>query len=113
MGLYFGMRGSIRKNGNNWNEEKISEFDPNPSKFNITRIEQIGSNVVVMINYPNCKNYEGNKILVFKHQKVDEIKNLKEIDPHFTEEKVIKPFARFEPTEEGWSHAIYLSNVLI
>ena len=42
----------------------------------------------------------------------EQVRNLKELDPHFTEETTIKPFARFEPTTEGWLKAVELLNAL-
>ena len=112
MGLYFGMRNSIRKNGANYETEKVSDFDPNPTNFHIREHKEHNGNVAIHIHYPNCKNYEGEKIIVYKGVRWKDIKNLKEIDPHFTDETTIKPFARFEPTTHGWDMAIGLLNVL-
>lgn len=102
MGLYFGMRGSIKKNGANYEELKVSKFDPNPAKFNILKHYYDSGNLAIWINYPNCTNYEGNKIIVFKNTTWEQLNKLKEIDPHFTESDEIKPFARFEPTDYSW-----------
>jgi len=112
MGLYFGMRNSIRKNDANYEEQKVSEFDPHPGNFHIRKYTERNGNTAIHIYYPNCKNYEGEKIIVYKGVGWKEIKNLKEIDPHFTDETVIKPFARFEPTRNGWKKAIELLNTL-
>jgi hypothetical protein len=112
MGLYFGMRNSIRKNANNYETEKVSQFDPNPTNFIIRKYSQINGNLVILVNYPNCKNYEGDKVIVYKNTNWDEVKNLKELDPHFTDETTIRPFARFEPTNEGWLKATELLNYL-
>jgi hypothetical protein len=108
MGLYFGMRNSIRKNGLNYEENKVSGFDPNPTNFIIRKYSEQNGHIVILINYPNCKNYEGEKVIVFKNTTWEQIRNLKEIDPHFTDEKTIKPFARFEPTVDGWLSAVNL-----
>lgn len=105
MGLHFGMRGSISKNSSNYESQKVSDFDPNPKIFKIKKRYENNGHTVIWINYPNCINYEGSKIIVFKNTSYDQISNLKEIDPHFTEKETIKPFARFEPTTKGWSIA--------
>lgn len=112
MGLYFGMRNSIRKSGSNYEAERTSEFDPNPTKFTIRKYNEQNGNLAILVNYPNCKNYEGDKIIVYKNTTWEQVRNLNELDPHFTDETTIKPFARFEPTAEGWMKAVELLNVL-
>lgn len=80
--------------------------NPNPRNFVVQKREHIGKHVVVLVNYPDANNYEGNKILVFKNCTVDELINQRIIDPHFSENKKFhSPFARFEPTDEGWEAA--------
>jgi hypothetical protein len=85
-----------------------------PSRYNYMEMQnnEQNGNIAILVNYPNCKNYEGEKIIVFKNTTWEQVKNLKELDPHFTEENVVKPFARFEPTEEGWLSAVALLNAL-
>lgn len=78
--------------------------NPNPSKFEFVKIEQIGNHVVAMIRYPNCTNYEGKKVLVFLHRKISWLQRRKEIDPHFVEDGS-GPDARFAPTEDGYNQA--------
>lgn len=84
----------------------ISKGDPSPDNFIIKKIKQINNSVVVEINYPNCTNYEGNKILVFNNHKHSDILNSKSIDPHFCDNNHLSPVARFEPTERGWNWAM-------
>lgn len=112
MGLYFGMRNSIRKSGSNYETERISEFDPNPTKFIIRMYNEQNGNLAILVKYPNCKNYEGEKVIVYRNTTWEQVRNLKELDPHFTKKTVIKPFARFEPTTEGWLKAVELLNAL-
>lgn len=82
--------------------------NPNPENFDITRIELIGDYMVVKVNYPDCTNYEGNKIMVYKDITVKELSSAKILDPHFFEGNGVKsPIARFEPTEEGWQMATF------
>lgn len=99
---------SVSKTYENYEEEKVNEFDPNPSKFKIIKHYENNMNTAIFINYPNCINYEGNKIIVYLDVRYIVIKTFKEIDPHFTDKNMIKPFARFEPTEDGWEEACNL-----
>ena len=62
----------------------------------------------IMINYKDCTNYEGMKIIVYKG-KFDG--SITERDPHFSKE-IGSPLARFEPTKEGWELATKLVDSL-
>lgn len=77
--------------------------NPNPNRFTVKRTEQFGCAIVAEINYPDCTNYEGNKIIVFVGKKIQWIHNSRHIDPHF--EKGSGVFARFVPTPGGWHAA--------
>lgn len=85
-----------------------SNNNPKSNNFKILKtcnfIRHPESYCVLMINYPNCTNYEGNKILVYNYP-LHIIERLNNIDPHFCE-NCISPIARFEPTEQGWDNAI-------
>lgn len=82
---------------------------PDPTRFKIKKIKAYKRFICVFINYEEAINYEGNKIIVLKDSTVDEIKSLKEIDPHFWEKG--KVIARFEPTEEGWKDATLYARI--
>ncbi|TXG80990.1 MAG: hypothetical protein E6R13_07190 [Spirochaetes bacterium] len=83
--------------------------NPNPENFKIKRVTQLRNFVVAWIKYPDCTNYEGSKILVFKDYSILKLRKRKSIDPHFSQSKKFKsPIARFEPTEEGWEMALKL-----
>lgn len=86
--------------------------NPDPKQFKITSYSQVGSNLVVLINYPDCTNYEGDKILVLRDTPISEVVSALILDPHFTEKDVLKPFARFEPTEYGYQKACELAKLL-
>jgi hypothetical protein len=85
---------------------------PNPRRFEILH----GLNIVhgtttwaiLEVLYPDCTNYEGKKILVYKGITTYRLRDLESLDPHFTKNG-ITPFARFEPTEEGWEGALSLA----
>jgi len=93
---------------------KIPELpNPDPKNFNLIRKKEIGNFLILMINYPDCKNYEGNKILVFEDVKYIKIYEQGVIDPHFSDNKDFhSPIARFEPTDKGWKRAIEFCNML-
>ena len=80
--------------------------NPDPAKYTIIAAEENGDYLIVKLNYPNCTNFEGNKILVFKGVRLLTLVNQKLIDPHFfKDKKYAAPIARFIPTDEGWKMA--------
>lgn len=80
--------------------------NPDPAKYNILAAEEADDYLIVKIHYPNCTNFEGNKILVFKGTTLLTLVNQKLIDPHFfKDKKYAAPIARFIPTDEGWKMA--------
>lgn len=98
--------GMFKKNSWSYFDGCISP-NPNPKVWKIIKYKQLKDFLVVKIKYPNCTNYEGNKVLVFKGISLNTLISQKEIDPHFSENKnKYSPIARFEPTEEGWIMAI-------
>lgn len=85
----------------------VRDKNPNPENYKIINNISLSGYLIVFINYPDCDNYEGNKILVYKNCDIYKLKKQKSIDPHFSEnEKFYSPMARFVPTEEGWNMAI-------
>lgn len=85
--------------------------NPNPKNFRITQGVQMGDHVVAEIRYPDCTNYEGHKLMVFRNTLLQDLMQRKEIDPHFCEHDH-SPFARFEPTKEGWKIAMEVAKLL-
>ena len=80
--------------------------NPNPSNWKILKHFKEGEYLIIKINYPNCTNHEGNKILVYKGVSLEKLKDQVRIDPHFSEDKNYHfPIARFEPTQYGWDLA--------
>lgn len=79
--------------------------NPNPFNFRSLTTTQIGDFTIVWLTYPDCTNYEGQKILVFKGTTEAKIRRRKKIDPHFSEKGQLRLVARFEPTDEGWTFA--------
>lgn len=88
--------------------------NPNPTRFKILKTKQVGHYLIAIINYPDSTNFEGNKILVYRDITDSEFRNLRVIDPHFSNEKgVHSPIARFEPTIEGMNIAKLFVNALV
>lgn len=86
--------------------------NPNPKNFKIIKVMDIGNYIAVEINYPDCINYEGNKIMVYQNITKNEIRKIKFLDPHFCDGNHLSPIARFEPTKFGWECAIGLISIL-
>ena len=81
--------------------------NPNPFKFVIIKHTEVGDFLVIKIKYPDCTNYEGMKILVFRGIGIQDLYRQNSIDPHFSDNKRYhSPVARFEPSEWGWKAAI-------
>ncbi len=84
----------------------IEKPNPNPRNYKLLRHKTIGKCLIIEVQYPDCSNYEGRKIMVFNCKLRDLLKQ-KLIDPHFSDnENFISPIARFEPTEQGWNFAL-------
>lgn len=96
-------------------KEKAKKVSGNPDPFNykIVQAKEAGRFLILKINYPDCTNYEGNKILVFRDLTLIDLVNQRIIDPHFfADSKLVSPIARFVPTDEGWDMAVKLTEVL-
>jgi len=87
-------------------EQKKSTFgNPNPKNYIILYSEQIGEFSLFVVKYPDCYNYEGKKILIYRGR-IEDIIAQGSLDPHFSDnEKLHSPIARFIPTDEGYSAA--------
>lgn len=94
-----------------FDSENNSNINPNPTKYRILREKRVNNFIILKINYPDCNNYEGNKILLYKDCTLLDIVNQKEgIDPHFSDNKnLISPIARFKPDDDGWNMAVFFA----
>jgi len=91
-------------------DEPSTNKNPDPKNYKVKRAWEKNGVSVLLVNYPDSENYEGNKILVFEGS-VDDILKQGVLDPHFSENgKFFSPFARFEPTDRGWQMAMTLAN---
>lgn len=82
--------------------------NPNPNNCKILTHSTHGSYLVATIKYPDCANYEGLKVLLFKDITFEELSKQKGIDPHFSKNNKFSPIARFEPTERGLEMCLLL-----
>jgi len=77
--------------------------NPNPKNFKIIRSERFGKFLMVEVMYPDCKNFEGRKIMVYFDTTVVKLKKQGSLDPHFSDNKnYYSPIARFIPNTTGW-----------
>lgn len=85
----------------------IPAGNPDPLNYEVLSFEVINGLAIVQIKYPDCKNYEGKKILVYEGLTQIDLMNKKQpLDPHFQEKKSrFVPIARFEPTDKGLTNA--------
>jgi hypothetical protein len=78
--------------------------NPDPTNWIMNSKIQVGEYLIVEMSYPDCTNYEGRKIMVFKCTEED-LKAQEVVDPHFGEGSLHYPIARFEPSITGWRDA--------
>lgn len=89
----------------------LADDQPRPDNYSIKNFAEHKPYLVLWINYPNCTNYNGDKILVVQAT-IEQLVKTKHIDPHFSEQPCAvenalpSPIARFVPTEEGWLLAL-------
>ncbi len=83
---------------------KVKLPNPDPRNWSIIKTKRVGKNLVVLVRYPDCTNYEGKKVLLFRRMTREELREVAELDPHFSKEN-LKLVARFAPTLRGWDLA--------
>lgn len=81
--------------------------DPNPNNFKVKACHSIGKYWISKINYPDARNFEGDKILLTSWNPLEKTT----IDPHFEKDSGV--LARFEPTKFGWNLAIQTAKSLV
>jgi len=107
--------------------DKVKKYVPNfndlprADNYKIDRYKEIGTKkkgiwLLIELVYPDSKNYEGHKILVYRGVTLTELKEQGSIDPHFSDPQFeyLSPIARFEPTNDGWhmAHVMIQSMIL-
>lgn len=100
---------------NRWAQNAIANKslpNPNPSNYKIMYYVQEGDYLLIEIQYLDCTNYEGRKVMLYKTD-IEKLRAQKVIDPHFSDNpKYISPIARFEPTREGWTNGLRFIDIL-
>lgn len=81
--------------------KKESLPNPNPKNYKIVNGFEENDFTVIEVHYPDCTNFEGIKILVFSGNILEQVKRLKELDPHFCGNH-LSPIARFAPNIKGF-----------
>jgi len=85
----------------------VINVNPDAAEWKIVNHQQVGDHLVVKINYPRCTAFNGDKVCVYKNMIIQDLVCWKILDPHFSQnEKYPSPFARFEPTTDGWIAAV-------
>lgn len=82
------------------NDPKPPSGNPNPKNFAIVRMLEYTPCLLAEVNYPDARNYEGNKVMLFDGLSAQELVLLIKLDPHFDPKS--KLIARFAPTSLGW-----------
>lgn len=93
---------------------QISWGNPDPTNYRLDGIHYIGDFLILEVTYPDAKNYEGRKILVYDGDLriTDLTTQPGGIDPHFSYvTEAHHPIARFEPTPKGLRNAIAFCTV--
>lgn len=87
---------------------------PDPSNYNIKDVFEYGDYKVLLVQYPNCTNFDGMKVIVSKCGMLDLLR-MKRLDPHFTKvvhKDSVPIIARFPPSDEGIEMAKDLASAL-
>lgn len=81
--------------------------NPDPRNYEILAEERRGDYLIVIVHYPDCHNYEGLKLMVYKWSNhLHEAWAQYGMDPHFSRTRAWRaPVARFKPTSEGLAMA--------
>ena len=91
--------------------------NPNPSNYIVSKATIVkgpnSSLLVMLVVYPDCTNFEGKKILVYKTNLTAKefLNKTRKLDPHFSTNE-LSPIARFAPSADGWSYAINFAKSL-
>lgn len=107
----------VRDGGVTWREASSvgapQPPNPDPRNFRVLRHFPVGPWLVVEVLYPDCRNYEGKKIMLYRAPS-SVLRVLSSLDPHFCDHADhLSPFARFEPTPRGWDAAVVMANAML
>ena len=105
-----GLQSSSQRSGALRAGQKALPGNPDPGRFAILSVWDVGNYYVSTVNYPDCANYEGRKVLVTRRDP----SLFTRLDPHFTDQYDLNAglIARFEPTTEGEQLALKFAHWL-
>jgi hypothetical protein len=96
---------------------KVNLPNPNPHNYTIIRDlerviyvknEVVDRFLLIEVEYHDCNNYEGRKIMIFNCG-LQDLLDQGWIDPHFTDnDSCISPIVRIIPTDNGWDFGVNL-----
>lgn len=91
--------------------ERVAELPdrtPNPDVYDVLLAEQVGENLVMIVQYTSCTkcSYDAKKVMVFQDVTLKDAIRWKRIDPHFSDSErpdthAPSPCARFPASEAG------------
>lgn len=84
---------------------------PRPYRYTIKEMKRLGGFIVAWLNYPDCTNYGGDKIVLYSLQDWFDATTENKLDPHFLKDAP-SPLARFEPTRRGLELAFQTAELL-
>jgi len=91
--------------------EQLININPDPYKFKIIKKSFKRNNkIAIWVNYPNCINFEGNKVIVLSIKDYNTCIKTGKLDPHFSD-RGQTVLARFQPTKKGWRDAIKYTKI--
>lgn len=86
---------------------------PDPENWFVLRVQPVSgvaaTYTVVMLQYPDCTNFEGRKVLVYAGATKLSVREPR--DPHFADDGS-GPVARFPPDDAGWRNAVMFAEML-
>ena len=86
--------------------------NPVAHRFKVLRRQRVRQALVALVQYPDCTNFEGTKILVYDdYRSFERLKASGNLDPHFMVDES-SLVARFRPGEEGWQLALLFAESL-
>lgn len=92
-----------------WDYSTRKEIEPHPEVFQVLECLEGSNFLYVVVKYPHCTNFDGEKVLVMKDTSKIDVLLMKVLDPHFYEDNKI--IARFKPDDEGKKLAKILAGV--
>ena len=81
-------------------EKRIKDLEPDFTDFKIKELYYKNGFTVLRVNYSKCKTFNGDKIIVYLKDIVNDIKNKRKIDPHFLK-GTLSPIMRIKPDVYG------------